>query len=247
MNAEDYVVDEDFNRTADDNRLIDDTHGDLRPNDLLKSPQEQEFAGLATAIHQHAPSLTPEQLEQAVRWLKIWKQKKNPRAEQRSVWDYHEWLDIVRNTREQLRMQNRALLQLGVAGLFASAAVIVLVVATAVNYSVDDLSWGWKIFNLALVFGFLAGVKKYTLKGLMTSKEQDRRYLMASIREARTASEVAASGLFAYLPGTIWKEGQKGDNVRAHTEMRAAREQLADALYHDPDDHLGPWSTLLRD
>lgn len=246
MNIDDYVADERYTRSGDTNWLIHKEYGEIQPNPKLTRDTEKALAEIAAVIHKNAPILEAEQLEQGVRWLKSWRYRVNPeRAQRRDIYEYHSLLDKIRDSPAQVKLQNKALIQLVIAGLFTSAALVMFVVQCIAHWYSDGAAWYWQVLNILVFIGFYSGARTFMIKGLMTAKEQDRRYVMASIRAATTAMEINASGLFAYLPGTVWEAGQQGDSERAHESMCIARERLTDALYRDPEDYLGAYSSLL--
>ena len=78
---------------------------------------------------------------------------------------------------------------------------------------------------------------QFAVASITLSKQQDRRYLLQSLRAAETVNELNLAGLFAYLPGTMVSEAGFSEE-RCQQIMREERDRLTDALYCDPDLYL---------
>ena len=240
MEPRDYVIDPSFLRTKH-NRLLDNEGAG--PNPALTQSSELALAAIADVVHKHARHLNPDQAEIAVRWLKQWKlQGALPRdyndLQARDAFDVR--LKAIRESPEQVRLQAVANRH----GTWSRVwtAVFVGTLATMVGMSLAGGAGAvaWIIAAAALIGAFIAS-ERCMVRALVTAKEQDRRYSLASLHAARTTTELVNAGLCQYIPGVLY-EGPDYDEKRAKAQMFKERERLADALYLDPDGLLDPYS-----
>lgn len=225
----DYVADPTFKR-RENNQLIDpDT---AEPNPELTDKSERAMAEIAAVFHRNAPSLTPAQLEQVATWAKRWKLGVAGRLVE-SRPDYWSVLEALRNSVEQKSLQDKAVVKLLKSGFFCAVSLALAVVSIYAVW-VLDFGWGWRAALAAPLLTSMWWADSAMREGQSIAKEQDRRYALASLRSAKTVSELNQAGLFTYMPHTAY--GEPGfDERRAMKLIRAEVERLTDALYSDRD------------
>lgn len=235
----DYVLDETFRR-QENNRLLDADGAGVNP--ALRDASECALAAIADAVHTHARHLRPEQAELAVKWLKKWKlRSSSPPAydSRRATEAFWDKLEALKISPEQVRLQRVAARHATWSRVWGVAFALVLALLAGV--ALAGGGWMWCTFLAAVGLGTLVANERSLVKALMAAKDQDRRYLMQSIRTANTVSEMLNAGICAYIPGVLY-EGPSYDERYAKQQMAAERERLTDALYLDPDDYLDPYS-----
>jgi hypothetical protein len=233
MDAGDYLINEMLSRNKN-NRLLDyDTD---EPNPELTSQSERALAEIAAAIHKNARHLEPEQAEVAVRWLKKWKLTGQPQPQN----DIYLKLVQIKASSEQVSLEGRAARKTLMAGLLLVCCVAFLAVGLLLHIARVD--WYWRVLLLVPIYFLGMKANSRLTEGINLYKEQDRRYLMQSLRAARTPTELNIAGLFAYLPGTTPADGSSYDEKEAMRQLALERERFGDALYNDPDDYLGAWN-----
>lgn len=224
MNAEDFA-----DMSSGANMPLLDESG--RPLAGLP-PSSSGLADVAASIHAHAGELSADQCEQAIHWLKALKTKDSAAA--RPASEFPAVLNELRNSLEQIDLQRRGHRKLWLAK--GISILLALVLAGAVGLAIAH---NWLVLGMALVVALALFVvaERCTVSAIRIFKEQEQRYLWASIRQARSVSEINQAGIFAYLHGaTFGTPGFSAAGARA--AMQAERERLADALYADPDDYL---------
>jgi hypothetical protein len=198
------------------------------PQDDLSKDSVAALAALAAAVNSNAHRLSPEQLEQAVRWLKRWKAAKQDMPPRQG----DEFSLLVKRNRElseQVALQSRAYRLSWVSRLAFLAAVVVGL--TSVGTFLGEASpWAWISLGLLAVLALVASDAAY-VKSTKASKEQEQRNLWKSVRLARSVGELNTAGLFAYLPGTTWGVGERFDDRVSKHAQKAEAERLSDALY----------------
>lgn len=240
MEPQDYVIDPSFRRT-EHNRLLDDDGAG--PNPALTQPSELALAAIADVVHRHARYLSPNQAELAVGWLKQWKLRGAlPRdysdLQARDAFD--ERLTAIRESPEQVKLQAVANRHGTWSRVWAAVFAGTLATMVGMGLSGGAGAVAWIIAAVVLIGSFVAS-ERCMVRALVTAKDQDRRYSLASLRAARTATELVNAGLCQYIPGVLY-EGPDYDEKRAKAQMFNERERLTDALYLDPDGLLDPYS-----
>ncbi len=219
--------------TVPGNRLLESLEGDISPH--LEYSETKALAAIAAAIHVNAPSLPPEKLEQAVRWLKLWKLDRKPLTRTHSHMDsaFRRVLDRIRESPEQLVLQNRAssltLAARGVAVLFGVSLAI------TVGMFLLEAAWIWRVLGILTAVALLLLSEALINSSMKVAKEQDRRYVFDCIRQAETISELSEAGLFGYLRGAHPVEGLPWNEGEARAAIAKELERLTDALYRDSE------------
>jgi hypothetical protein len=230
MKPDDYVIPE----PADDYTGLIDHDGAPYP-DRLRGPRAS-LARVAAAIHAEAPHLNADDCEQVVRWMKLWKFDHQPRHDREPFGpsSFSEIVQQIKNSREQIDLQNTAVRDFRRSHAWTAAAGAIVGIAFAgFIFSVVP----WYLSALGIAAAYWAYKKKGVspiLDAANTWKEQEQLNLWLAVRAATTIQELNIAGLFAYLPDTEHVPGKKLDEEKAVKAFRAERERLADALYRDP-------------
>ncbi|MGZ7132878.1 MAG: hypothetical protein ACXVH6_05885, partial [Halobacteriota archaeon] len=144
---------------------------------------------------------------------------------------FNNHLNKLRTSESQTTLQAKAtklmLLAMIVGGLGG-----VIFIAGAATIFTGVISWGVALIVAALGVFVLADAK-FGTPALITTKEQDRRYFLQSLRSARGCNELDWAGLFSY--NGVTKSGPQSDADIERTKARIAEmtEQLRNALYND--------------
>jgi hypothetical protein len=195
-------------------------------------PSLRSIAEFAASIHANAGKLSQDQFEQIIQWIKALKMRDRDSAS--PPYEFLSVLNELRNSPEQMGLHRRGHCKLWLAK--GMAMLLALVIAAAVGFAVAH-SWVALGISLVAALGLFIVGEWATVSGIQMFKEQEQRYLWASVRRARTVVEANFAGIFAYLHGTTF--GAPGFNEEdSRAAMRAERERLTDALYADPDDYL---------
>jgi hypothetical protein len=200
----------------------------------ISPPKRQTLARLASAIHAAAPSLTAEELEQAVVWLKTWKlehQAKAPGAPRaQDSRDFQGVLRELRESPEQGRLQRQAYDKTLAARVLAALIGAVVLGGLAVGALV---SWFWLIGCLVIAAALFIWSDKFVVQALVIAKEQEKRHMMASFRAAETVDTLAQAGWFTYLPGL--KHPDYYHWLEDGAALRLEIYRLQDVTYRDPE------------
>jgi uncharacterized membrane protein YqjE len=236
LEAEEYRAFAEGNESV---ALLVDDYREVRVSEPL-SGRHKHLAELALSIHQHARHLSAAELEQAVRWLKAWKvsrqalRRPNDRGQTKMYWALKE----LRESSEQVRLQNRAWRDSAISrfGAFLLCGLVLLALI------LHEDTWRWYHYAsvVLLLLGLFGWTEQTSYRAIETAKEQDRRYFLASLREAQTVGELNEAGLFAY---TGFEPSSNFDVDEWKAVMRKECERFSDALYCDPDELLEPIST----
>jgi hypothetical protein len=128
--------------------------------------------------------------------------------------DFDAILLKIQHSGEQRSLENRdvsaRLKAFGIALIFG----LLVLCATAAAFS--NLS-GWIAATLGIMALLAVGAwDRAMVQSIIVAKEQDRRYFLACLRNARSIDELKRAGLFAYLPeegGPEWVVQVKADVV----------------------------------
>jgi hypothetical protein len=208
-----------------------------QPNPQLSKGSEKALAEIAAVIHKNAPRLTKGQLELAVGWLKRWKCNDYPI---RGQFEFGMHLHRLKESTEQVALRRKAqwkLLQaLAVAALFTMALV-----ATVLCYFTSP-PWYVSSGFVLLTFALFSWTQALAVKAIDISVDQDRRYVMQSLRDAGTTTELIEAGLYNHMKGVMFESGKPYDEKLARQLMSVERERISDALYLDPNGYFDPWN-----
>lgn len=157
-----------------------------------------------------------------------------PRSENHvAFWtDFSKRLDEIKNSEEQRTLQRSAALKvvLGILACLAAGAVS----APVLSPVIAGLSAAGTLPLLMFAIALVVAADIYGFRrAILLSKEQDRRYFLASIRSARACNELDWAGLFAYSKSTILGPQSDADIARAEEATAAISDSLRVALYND--------------
>ncbi|SAL17464.1 hypothetical protein AWB68_00500 [Caballeronia choica] len=199
--------------------------------------QAVPMAKIAAAIHESARYLTADQHEQVIGWLKTWKLCDIPRKYNESTFEsqFARRLNWLKASEMQTGLLSKVKWSLFAAK--ACAILLALCAATVAVVFFDGHTWRWyESFGAFVVFVAIYAIcSTFDTKAQLAAKEQDRRYFLASLREAQTVSELSQAGLFAFIPESTPQPGRPFNEWASVLAMRSAQEHLSDALYTDPD------------
>jgi hypothetical protein len=206
------------------------------PDPGLNTEPERVMAAFAALVHQKAGALTPQQLEQVCAWVKYAKAQQQA-LPTRPLIEFERRIDVIRNTGIVKELESKAYwISLGaralgaVVGLaFVGGAALILAGRT-----------GEGMVALGTAVAALLASDVVARRAIIVSKEQEQRHLWTCVREATTAEELTAAGLFAYLRNAEFGSPQWSDQGAADV-MREESERLSDALYNDPRGYLADW------
>lgn len=176
--------------------------------------------------------LSPAQVEKLVFWLKSL-QNYYPKSEA-GVTHYDEFtdkLENLRNSPEQITLQRRASRSL-LKGI-ALCVIAGLLLAIALANLLGGQMWLGIGCLGAAISCILVAESKLMKNALIISKEQDRKYFLASIRAARSCNELDWAGLFAYSPAMQLGPRSADDTKRIDNELAVLTGRLRAALYND--------------
>lgn len=233
MQPNDYTTDV-FRNNNGEGCLLDVFSEEANPE--LTKDSEKALAEIAAAIHRNAPRLTRGQLELAVGWLKKWKCRDYP---QRDTSEFGMHLNKLKESTEQVTLRSKAYGKLLQAFLVAMLFTVAVAAALVIGFS--DNAWYAKAAPLIVAAALLYWMDKLALAAIRISVDQDRRYIMQSLRDANSTVEMVEAGLYNHMKGVMHEPGLPYDEKRARRLMFAERERIADALYFDPDNYLDPW------
>ena len=177
-------------------------------------------------------TLAPLQIEKLVFYLKslhtFYAQSANHVAYSA---EFSKRLDGLRNSDEQRSLQRQATASIfkGVA-LCVLAGALLMVAAAQFLGREHAFAVGASLGALVLI---LIAVAKCFRDAVVVSKEQDRKYFLASIRAAKACNELDWSGLFTYHRATKFGPHSDEDLKRVHAAIGELASNLRSALYND--------------
>lgn len=176
--------------------------------------------------------LSPAQVEKFIFWLKSL-QTYYPKSEASATYcsEFADKLENLRNSSEQINLQrsaNRSLLK-GIALCVIAGLLLAIVLACLLGGQM----WLGMGFLGAAVGCILVATSTSIKTAIVISKEQDRKYFLASIRAARACNELDWAGFFAYSPAMQLGPRSAEDEKRIEGEMAELTGQLRAALYND--------------
>jgi hypothetical protein len=230
MTPEDYTI-------VDEGRVLGLLDYDGQPYPELLAGARAPLARLAASIQAEAPRLTATECERAASWVKQWKfmHQPIPHREASGPDSFYQIVEGIKDSREQIDLQNIAVLHLRKSHAWVSAAGAVAGIPIA-SFFITGIAWYWSGFGLAIAYWIYSKRSRSPiLDAVRVWKEQEQRNLWLAIRAAATVHELQIAGLFAYLPDAENSPGKHFDEKKAANALRAERDRLTDALYRDPD------------
>ena len=230
MEIEDYRT---WRLVPDDrtDQLLDPDTGE--PTKLTFGSKDEPIARVAATLHATAASLSTEDCERIIGWLKTVKRERLPQPPSRDIWTFDKAVGELRDSPSQTEMMRKAYRHGRAASAWAVLAFVIAGTAVACALA-PGIGWFWAVitFVIAIVI-YIRGGQRRLFEAALVWKEQEQRHLWESIRAARTVQELSHAGLFAFLSGASFGPGY--DEATAVVAMRRERDRLTDALYYDPD------------
>jgi len=152
---------------------------------------------------------------------------------------FNEKLKTFRMSEEVLSVQKKAFSKL--LKVIGVSAVMGLTLSLAIVACIES-EWLVSLLLIALTGYLFYKAFKLAEATEILNKEQDRRYLLQSIRFSKTADELTWAGLFAYNSKSQTSLGGRtnGEIEADELEVRRLRQELRDSLYRD---YSGPYVT----
>jgi hypothetical protein len=197
---------------------------------------DDQLNKLVSPIFDPLESLSYEQIEKIVFYLKSI-HNYNDKCDK--AWSNHEAfqekLENLRKSNQQLTLMRHSAKLLIKSTLFHMTNGVVFVVGV---FSLFLIDWYWS----ALIFTFLAYMlyraDANTLRALLLSKEQDRRYFLSSIRLAENCTELEWCGFFAYYDGFQLGFFDEAQTEAHYRNVDAISRNFRNTLYND---EFVPW------
>jgi hypothetical protein len=195
----------------------------------------QEDPKLNAAVSHALPELqklSSTQIEKLVFYLKSL-HGYYPKSENHTTYssEFADKLDRLRNSQEQLGFQRQTSSSILKGIVFCVLGGVFIAVALAALVG-GQTGIGIGFFAVTGACVILADAKFFR-KAILTSKEQDRKYFLSSIRAANACNELDWAGLFSYNKAS--KSGSLSDDDVALLAAQVAEltERLRAALYND--------------
>ncbi len=185
-----------------------------------------------SAVLPELERLSSTQIEKLVFYLKSL-HSYYPKSENHTSYgsEFADKLDKLRNNPEQLRYQSQtgsALLK-GIVCCLLGGVLLAMALAALVG---GQTGIGIGFLAVTGVCVFLADTKFFR-KAVLTSKEQDRKYFLSSIRAANACNELDWAGLFSYSKASKSGPLSDEDEVLLAAQVAELAEKLRAALYND--------------
>jgi len=195
----------------------------------------EEDPALYDAVNNCLPELkdmSPVQVEKLIFFLKSL-HSYYPKSENHTVFygAFTDKLERLKSSEEQLLLQRRS-------SISAMKAVIIcvgsgmLLAASLAAFVSDEQGYGILLALLAIA-GIFTAVAKFWDQSISISKEQDRKYFLASIREAKACNELDWAGLFTFHKASKTGPHSDEDIKRCEYEAGELSAKLRAALYND--------------
>ncbi|WP_281649143.1 hypothetical protein [Parendozoicomonas sp. Alg238-R29] len=142
-------------------------------------------------------------------------------------------LEQLKKSDEQIKLQARS-------GKYAVMGVAVCVVSgmllasSLFSFFIDKTGLGISLLVIAALLLIYSDIKLF-YKSAILDKEQDRRYLLSSIRSAKSCKELQLAGFFTYTKS--WNETcrSNSETLKIQNEIYEVSRKFRSALYNDPD------------
>lgn len=139
-------------------------------------------------------------------------------------------LEAIRTNAGQIALQKKAARLMFAAMVTGGFGIVLLLGGLLVMFS--NLGWGLAAVVAALgVFAFAEA--RFGKAALVTSKEQDRRYFLESLRQAQACNELDWAGLFSHNGVTHTGASSDADILDTRRRVAQLSAQLRSALYND--------------
>lgn len=176
--------------------------------------------------------MTPNQVEKLVFFLKSM-HTYYPKSENHTEFydEFAEKLERIKFSEEQILLQRRMSISAIKAMLICVCSGLLLAISLALFLS-DERGYGTLLLFLSVACVFYADAK-FWKQSVLISKEQDRRYFLASIREAKACNELDWAGLFAFNQASK-ANPRSAEEIKSHEyKVGEITAKLRAALYND--------------
>jgi hypothetical protein len=192
----------------------------------------QATASLISPIAASLRNLSKGQTEELVLFLKDLHNPPDPHGDDGRVWnEFEPKLEALRNSPEQVRLQklaSRAIWWAIGCGIGAGVFAILALESVLVSFP-----WLVSILLSLAVIALLWKALLCGLRALLLSKEQDRKYLLSSLRAARCVNELNHAGLFAYADDTANPQSKYYNEKKAKEVIAGLTQQMRDSIYRN--------------
>lgn len=176
--------------------------------------------------------LSEDQIEKTVFYLKSIRSYYENSENRWDLFDsYANKLEAIKNNEEQIKLQNTGLRMLRKAALLCIGGG--LLIAFALAALISD-KWIFSLVLIALsILCYHFSITKLMMGAVKIYKDQDRKYFLSSIRNAKACNELDWSGLFSFYEG--FHLGGQSDEDLKNTDKRIKEitKNLRSALYND--------------
>ena len=197
-----------------------------------KAKQIDAIARLIAPIAGSLRKLSRNQAEELVLFLK---DLHNPPDPCDHEWDgrmkFEAKLEVLKNSPEQLRLQKMAYNARWVSVACGVGAGICVTLAIVIGLTTQR----WIVPALLGIptIVLLMKADKLGVKTILISKEQDQKYLLSSLREARCVSELNLAGLFAHADDAANPQSKHYSEKKAEEVIARLTQQMRDAIYRN--------------
>jgi hypothetical protein len=180
----------------------------------------REAARLILPIEFKLKSLSKDQIEELVIWLKSIHNPPNPEDRSTDVcMPFYNRVGELRNIPEQLKLQRDAAKACRYA--ISTGIIIGMLVMVAVVWGLVTGNWIIPVLLCMPVYFSYKNGLHFAGDAILISKDQEQRHLWRCIREAKGVPQLQSAGLYAHI---------KNEDFDKHTQ------QMRDAIYCNADD-----------
>lgn len=176
--------------------------------------------------------LSEDQIEKTVFYLKSIKSYYENSENRRDLFfTFSDKLDALKNSEEQLKLQNDGFKMLRKGAFLCIGSGLLIAFAL-----VALMSESWLFFVLSIGLAFYCyyfAITKLMNNAVKIYKDQDRKYFLSSIRNAKACNELGWSGLFGFYEGFHLGAQSDEDLKNTDIQIKEITKNLRSALYND--------------